>query len=650
MGNLLSLCMIVKDEEKVLRRCLESVKNYVNEIIVVDTGSTDSTKQIAYEYTEKVYDFEWINDFAAAKNAAIQKATSQWILVLDADEYVDSTQMDRLLAMLNETDHTKPLGYILTILNFTGSIREGRMVESTALRLFSNHPDLYFERAIHEQVLYRHGDFEQRHYRLSIFHTGYSQEARQQKDKSSRNLAIFEKLKKIRQFEEYDYFTLGNEYFAIGDLKKALYYYMRATTKKSENQAFMLHCTDHKIKTLLELNRLKEALEVIEEGLQRFPAYADYYCYKALILEKIGLTTLAVQWFETCLKISNSPPNNDGRYWLVSPDYGSIVPLTRLTKLHLGSFDISKAVGTLTKLVSLTPGDQVSLYQLLNLLTQHEGTETIIPFIEKIYNPLQPIDILQLFQVSLLLGNKELIQYYQESCEQNQISISLQYKLLLALIRNQQEDFDILLDSLESEQISEQNNKLLVLATLIWNKSDYSSHLNETENSISTEYFRKFIKIAISNEEVDPQSLNADQLNLIVTLLIDLYKFGYFDAYDAFLLKLQPYYYLLANLLGDYFFAQNQVQIAFDYYSLLINNGKLSALGYENIGKLYLRQGDVEEGLSFIDNSLEINPNHPSLYTCYFEFSQDPLKTNLRLNKYQENFPQYYSILMRNMA
>lgn len=74
----ISLCMIVKNEEKVLKRCLDSVKEAVDEIIIVDTGSTDKTKSIALAYTDKVYDFEWINDFSAARNEAYRKATMDY--------------------------------------------------------------------------------------------------------------------------------------------------------------------------------------------------------------------------------------------------------------------------------------------------------------------------------------------------------------------------------------------------------------------------------------------------------------------------------------------------------------------------------------------------------------------------------------------
>lgn len=91
----ISLCMIVKNEEKVLKRCLECLKDIVDEMIIVDTGSTDATKEIAGKYTDKIYDFPWIDDFAAARNFSFSKATMDYIYVADADEIIDEENKTR---------------------------------------------------------------------------------------------------------------------------------------------------------------------------------------------------------------------------------------------------------------------------------------------------------------------------------------------------------------------------------------------------------------------------------------------------------------------------------------------------------------------------------------------------------------------------
>lgn len=97
-----SLCMIVKNEEKVLARCLDSIKELMDEIIIVDTGSTDRTKKIAEGYTDKVYEFQWVNDFSAARNFAFSKASCDYIYSADADEVVSKENREKFM-ILKET-------------------------------------------------------------------------------------------------------------------------------------------------------------------------------------------------------------------------------------------------------------------------------------------------------------------------------------------------------------------------------------------------------------------------------------------------------------------------------------------------------------------------------------------------------------------
>ena len=100
----LSLCMIVKDEEYFLARCLEAVRDHVDEIIIVDTGSTDNTRSIAANFSDKIYDFEWVDDFSAARNYSLEQATGDWILVLDADELIAELDLLRIRETINNAN------------------------------------------------------------------------------------------------------------------------------------------------------------------------------------------------------------------------------------------------------------------------------------------------------------------------------------------------------------------------------------------------------------------------------------------------------------------------------------------------------------------------------------------------------------------
>ena len=102
----ISLCMIVKNEEKVLGRCLDSVKDAVDEIIIVDTGSEDRTKEIAAAYTDKVYEFEWTNDFAKARNESFSKAEMDYCMWLDADDVLEAGGQEKLLEWKAHADGT----------------------------------------------------------------------------------------------------------------------------------------------------------------------------------------------------------------------------------------------------------------------------------------------------------------------------------------------------------------------------------------------------------------------------------------------------------------------------------------------------------------------------------------------------------------
>lgn len=97
----ISLCMIVKNEENVLARCLQSIHDLMDEIIIVDTGSTDRTKEIAAEYTDQIYDFEWTADFSAARNFAFSKAKCEYIYSADADEVLDEENREKFKVLKN---------------------------------------------------------------------------------------------------------------------------------------------------------------------------------------------------------------------------------------------------------------------------------------------------------------------------------------------------------------------------------------------------------------------------------------------------------------------------------------------------------------------------------------------------------------------
>ncbi|MBM7563932.1 glycosyltransferase [Paenibacillus sacheonensis] len=212
----ISLCLIVKDEEDVLARCLDSVKAAVDEIVIVDTGSTDATKSIAASYTDRIYDFAWIDDFAAARNFAFSKATSSHILWLDADDVFLEPDLEKLLALkasLAPEVDTVSMAYHLAKDEYgtvTSSLRRNRLVKrARGFRWIG---------AVHEY--------------LEVYGQSLSSDAAvthaSLRHDSDRNLRIYEqRLAKGEKFGPRDLFYYANELNDHARYEQAVLYYSR---------------------------------------------------------------------------------------------------------------------------------------------------------------------------------------------------------------------------------------------------------------------------------------------------------------------------------------------------------------------------------------------------------------------------------------
>ncbi|MCI5873694.1 MAG: glycosyltransferase [Clostridiales bacterium] len=185
----LSVCIITKNEQQNIARCLESLKPYDVEIVVVDTGSTDNTKQIAVGYTDNLYDFVWCDDFAAAKNFAVSKTAKPYVLVLDSDEYIEEFDILTLEQLLQE--HPEKVGRIKRRNIFS---RDGIRKENQEWinRIFAKDSFCY-EGRIHEQVVAKDGtEYDTYRTPIVIGHTGYDLSEEERKKKTRRNIALLE--------------------------------------------------------------------------------------------------------------------------------------------------------------------------------------------------------------------------------------------------------------------------------------------------------------------------------------------------------------------------------------------------------------------------------------------------------------------------
>lgn len=223
--------MIVKNEEKNIRQALSWAKGIAFEQIVVDTGSTDRTVEIAEEMGAKVYHFKWIDDFSAAKNFAIEQATGDWIAFLDADEYFKNEDIHYLFEYIQKIERfnqqsSKKNQVLILRLPLFNLNDDGQVFSSTVQdRIFRNIPQLRYENKIHEQLISPSEDFPYVHFlgdeKLPIYHTGYAQKVYESSNKAQRNIILLEKAIAENPKSTKILYHLGNSYFANHQIEKA---------------------------------------------------------------------------------------------------------------------------------------------------------------------------------------------------------------------------------------------------------------------------------------------------------------------------------------------------------------------------------------------------------------------------------------------
>ena len=222
---MISICIIVKNEEKHIENCLEALKKYGQEIVVVDTGSTDKTVEISKKYTDKVLYFKWCDDFSKAKNFAAENASNDYILSLDADEYMDELDVNQIETFLKE--HPNAVGNIrlTNLLNSNGGVVKNFIEVS---RIYDRR-HVHFEERIHEQ-LKRLDKKKSEMVTLNVTatHVGYLLSEEETKEKNKRNISLLEKELKEDPDNPYILFQLGQSYAAIGESLKAFKSYSKA--------------------------------------------------------------------------------------------------------------------------------------------------------------------------------------------------------------------------------------------------------------------------------------------------------------------------------------------------------------------------------------------------------------------------------------
>lgn len=342
----LSLCMIVKNEEDVLARCLDCIQGIADEIIIIDTGSTDATKQIALQYTDKVYDFAWNDDFSAARNFSFQHAAMEYILWLDADDVISPENQKLLLELKNTLDPSVDI--VMMKYDVAFDLDGTPTMSYNRERILKRSKNFQWLGEIHEtippsgNILYSD---------IAIWHK------KLHRTDPERNLRIFEKMladgKKLDARQQF--------YYA-----RELYYHSRITEAVQMFEAFLnqdMGWLENKIEACRNLAKClrlqnQSPLPALLKSFTYDQPRAEICCdIGAYFMEQKNYRT-AVFWYTIAAGIQ--PDLNSGGF--VSPDYYGYIPNIQLAVCydHLGEYE--KANQCNEKAGAYKPNDKSYVY------------------------------------------------------------------------------------------------------------------------------------------------------------------------------------------------------------------------------------------------------------------------------------------------
>ena len=308
---LLSLCMIVKDEEENLARCLQSVKGLADEIILVDTGSTDRTAEIAAEHGARVFHFPWNDSFADARNESLAHAAGDWALIMDEDDRLEDGGKDKILRFHRSCHEDCDAACCRTVCFVGASEDIGASSANLNLRLIRMGKGLRFSGRIHEQLVQGTGVLPVRICRLTdvtFYHSGYLDLQIRRKSKHARNLRLIRMELNEDPLNAFMLFCLGNEYLAMSQTYRALCCFRQSHLLADLRESYtptlllrMIVCCD-RLKFPRELSALTT------EGLNRYPSQTPDFLYlKACALYRRGRLHAALNCYRKCVSAGKTP-------------------------------------------------------------------------------------------------------------------------------------------------------------------------------------------------------------------------------------------------------------------------------------------------------------------------------------------------------
>lgn len=404
----ISACVIVKNEQDNIQGWLKCMQQIADEIIVVDTGSTDNTKSIVNQSPARLYDFKWCDDFAAAKNHAISKAMGDWILFLDADEYFLPECYNSVKKVLNNcVDNIDALAC-----KWINIDENNKFINCfLQIRIFRNNGNLCYQDRIHEKVVRKDNkklQISELPANICIYHTGYKNNLMQ--EKARRNIELLEKKIMAEGEKPKDWFYLADCYFAMKNYEKAIFYISKFNQHNMILPGAMVYTQMLLINSLfLTKAQPDKILTAIEFAAKQMPTIPDFKFLQAGIFMaqgKYNSAHRAIGQGVILWEHNNDPTSNMENLKC------SVYNMEAEIAVKMGI--MAKALVYYTMVLQLNRYDE-AVFAKYCLLLQNINSHKIIKLVNKVYDCKLEQDKCFLQKMSRKYLSQSLANYYNKT-------------------------------------------------------------------------------------------------------------------------------------------------------------------------------------------------------------------------------------------
>ena len=313
----ISACTIAKNEEKNIARWVENVRTFADEIIVVDTGSEDQTREITRTVGASLYEFVWCDDFSEAKNFALDQCHGDWVAFLDVDEYFDKKSQQKLRVIISKYDKDEKIaGFMIPNCNIDENNSNTVLSKDWRLRLFRRKADLRYAGRVHESLQDIKSNGLKREFHLlqelQLYHTGYSGDIIENKLQRNLNLLLVD-IREQGGEKPWHYGYLQDCYAGLGDYAKAIHYGRLALKYRQESgiigQTNSVIC---RLLNSIRISGLGDYAYELSKAIQEFPNYPEVYFFYGQYLLSIMEGLRAEQALLRALELYKKPRNDRG--------------------------------------------------------------------------------------------------------------------------------------------------------------------------------------------------------------------------------------------------------------------------------------------------------------------------------------------------